>query len=189
MSPCCWGSLRLAPLPTIPIPTAPTMPSQAFPQPAGESSTVTTVAQGAFLLLIFSSLEKAPNFIIRPWEMDLYRIVLDLLQWELSIAIQKGSLYRKFILIKSCWKIVNAVYHSNVSKNLSRLSEIILLGLWRLRFCLFWNRQSCLTVEYGWQWASLLWGCTCYIWYIWDAINQCFLHPITELTHVPRHPC
>ena len=49
------GPIPTIPIPTVPIPSVPTMPSQPFPQAAGESSTVTTVAQGIFLLLIFSS--------------------------------------------------------------------------------------------------------------------------------------
>ena len=72
-----------------PIASVPTMLSQAFPQPGGESSPVTSVAQGAFLLLIFSSLDgKTINIIIREVKYSL----------DFWMFIHHPSKFGKFLL-------------------------------------------------------------------------------------------
>ena len=93
------------------------MLSQAFPQPGGESSPVTSVAQGAFLLLIFSSLDgKTINIIIR--EINYFLDFLDVYMF-----IHHPSKFGKFSL-KISGEIILRIVHCDTGVGPSKIKQV-----------------------------------------------------------------
>ena len=107
------------------------MLSQAFPQPGGESSPVTSVAQGAFLLLIFSSLDgKTINIIIREVNYSL----------DFWMFIHHPSKFGKFLLkiggeiICQSWPLLTPFFNFRIVHCVSGWKDFFLYCLLNSNF-------------------------------------------------------